>query len=265
MNRLLRPAFAALLATSFLAAVAGCQTEGNGSSASAAKPAKKPADLVTTRDIAGPNCSAGIVADLPAPGDHTLRIITNSYATDRLNEQAFARALLARRDGKPLGTLGQLAAPGGALRCRTFRDPSTGGGIPPYTAPYVCLILRHPDGSLSRLLWESAYNGYMGAKNPPFPVGQWAALDLLNGIYWPQTDATNFNLGAGFQPLAKFVAGHTITRKDGVVSPLYGPETPIVAIGIGSGSGLPGHLLAYVDDFEIKFAGGMGYLATFDP
>lgn len=243
-----------LAGAAMLALLSGCQSSG---------PRLRGDELVAAVEVAGPDCSGGAVADLPAPGERTLRLITKCDPADKTCEKALVRVLLGRRDGKPLGTLGQLVAPGGVLKFRAYRDPAT-QGIPPYTSPYFCLVLQHADGTRSRLLWESAYNGYMGAKNPPFPVGQWVALDILNGIYWPQTEPVNFNMGAGFQPLSKFVAGHRITRKDGQVSPQYGPETPVVAVGVGSGSGLPGYLLAYVDDIEIGFAGGTTYRATFD-
>jgi len=235
---------------------AGCQSAPRG------------AELVWCEDAVGPDCSLTNAPALSGPSGSSqpaLRIVTHALPDDPQCDRAIARALITRRDNKPLCTLGQLTGPGAVLRCRFYRDPATTKDVPDFTLPYLFLLIEHADGSTSRLLWESPYNGYSPYKKTAMPPnGEWITIDLLSGIYWPQTDAINFNMNDGFQTLAKYATGFRATRKvDGKQSQPYSHDSPVIAIGVGSGSGIPGHFVAYVDDIELSTPSGVRYLMTF--
>ncbi|MCE9589213.1 MAG: hypothetical protein K8S99_01670 [Planctomycetes bacterium] len=228
-------------------------------------PAHNNADLVWREDAIGPQCRLVTNEGPPALHSPALLIVTHSLPDDPQNDKPIARALITRRDNQPLCTLGQLTQPGATLRFNVYRDPSTTKDVPPYTLPYLFLLIRHPDGSTSRLLWESPYNGYSPYKKSEMPPnGQWISLDLTHGTYWPQTDALNFNMNDGFQTLAKYASGFRATRGvDHKQSQHYSADSPVIAIGVGSGSGIPGHFVAYIDDIQLTTPAGANYLMTF--
>lgn len=220
--------------------------------------------LVWRDDAVGPECSLVAVPDAPGTQQPALQIITHSLPDDPQNEKPIARAIIARRDGMQLCTLGELTQPGAVLRFKTYRDPATSKDVPGFTLPYVFLLIAHPDGTTSRLLWESPYNGYSPYSQKPPPTGAWITLDLINGIYWPQTDALNFNMNDGFQTLTKYASGFQATRKvDGKQSQPYAADSRVIALGVGSGSGIGGHFVAYVTDIELATPAGTRYLMTF--
>ena len=233
--------------------------------ACATTPHDDPAGLTWKPGTIGPGCSVDAVNDLPAPGERTLRLITQAQSNDPKFDNAIAQTLIVRRDGKPIATLGDITKPGAALRFNIYRDASTGGGFPDYSLPYLFLLVQHADGSTSRLLWESPYNGFSMSKKNSVPTNQWLTIDVAPGTYWPQTDATNFNMYDGFQKLPKYAGGFRSTRKDGKVSPPYSNDSAIIAIGIGSGANLGGHLLAYLGEVVLVIPGEKPTTIVFKP
>lgn len=228
-------------------------------------PQTDPAALVWKPGTIGTGCAVELAIDKPAAGDRTLRIITQAQPNDPRFDLAVAQALIVRRDGKPIATLGEFARPGASLTFNIYRDASTGDGYPDFSLPYLFLLVQHADGSTSRLIWESPYNGYSPWKKAVVPENQWLKIDVLSGIYWPQTDTTNFNMHDGFQNLTKYASGFQTKRKDGKISPQYLNESPVIAIGVGSGPNLNGHMLAYLGAVELTIPAPAPRTAVFKP
>jgi len=231
----------------------------------AAPESENPAALTWAPLEVGTGCSieqvVGPAQKTQTPGTQAeqapraIQFITVGQPNDPQFNQAVAKVLITRRDKQPLATLGEFTAPGAALRFTVYRDASTGDGFPNFCLLYLFLLVQHPDGTTSRLLWESPYNGYSPMKKIAVPVDQWTTYDVAPGIFWPQTDTTNFNMGTGFQTLPKYASGFISTRKDGKTSPPYSPTSPIIGIGVGSGPNLGGRFHAYLSKVELVTPG----------
>lgn len=210
---------------------------------------------------AGYGCDAQVNGDQPRDGKGSLMLATR--AKDPAAWTAFAGVRLARADGKPFGTLGDLVR-GGSLTIDMFRDPNANDGVPPYTLPWVALRVRNPDGEEATLLWESAYNGYSPGKGV-VPGGVWLDdLAVHSGTFWIRYQGRNYNGGSGFQTLAKYADGHVALMQGQPALRLSG-ESRIVAVEVGSGPNIPGNLVMYVDDVRISLPHGGTYRMNFEP
>lgn len=209
---------------------------------------------------AGFGCDAAVMPDQPRDGKGSLMLATR--AKDPAAWLTFVSVRVARAEGKPLGTLGDLVH-GGTLTLDLFRDTRT-DGVPPYTLPWVALRVRNADGEEALLLWESPYNGYPPGKGV-VPAGAWLDdVAVHSGIFWIRYQGRNYNGGAGFQTLAQYAQGH-VTTTQGKTSLRLSDESRIVAIEIGSGPNIPGNLLMYVDDVRLSLPHGGTYHMNFEP
>jgi hypothetical protein len=207
-------------------------------------------------------CEAKVDTDQPRDGAGSLRLRTQT--DDPAAWLTFVQVRMLRRDGQPLGRLDELVEDG-SLSVDFFRHPDSGDGLPGYTLPYVTLHVRTGDGKEAALLWESAYNGYPPRDKAVVPEGRWLNdVSIDDGIFWMRYQSRNYNRGAGFRPLDVYAKGHTASHA-GLESLKLGPDTQVMAVGVGSGPNLPGLLLAYVDDVRLAFGKDQQYQWNFEP
>lgn len=208
----------------------------------------------------GFGCDAAVSTEQPRDGEGSLKL--TSYTLDPGAWLTFTRVIVSRRDGRPLGTLGQLAG-GGTLSVDMFRHPDTGEGYPDYSLPLAGLHVRNAQGEDALLLWESPYNGFDMSEQ--VPEGVWLDdLPIAGGTFWMRCQGRNYNRSPGFQPLSEFVNGFTMVHEDKPTVKL-GPDTQVMGVELGSGPNLPGRLIAYLDDVRISFEGGESYRYNFEP
>jgi hypothetical protein len=113
--------------------------------------------------------------------------------------------------------------------------------------PAFRLAYATPSGDTGLLVWENVYNG--GSTGTAVPTNQWISKDILAGNFWmraynsPSVTIERFNV-----TLADWQDGATFPGSD-----VLGPDTYIVGIEIGVGSGWGGTFRGFVDNVAASF------------
>jgi hypothetical protein len=210
----------------------------------------------------GPECRAEISTAQKHNGKGSLELVTRSLPGDDAGMKAIIKVNIQRLDGEALCTLGELTQDRSQLLLDMMRDARSGKGLPPYSMPYVSLLMYTADQHRVELVWETAYNGYRPADGV-YPVGTWVRDTAIDeGTFWMRTDR-NFNVSDGFQPLSAWVDGHVTTFHEASTAPLDA-DTKLMAIEIGFGNGVPGYMHAYVDNLRLNVP-SKKYVLNFEP
>lgn len=195
------------------------------------------------------NATVGISADAPrgtAPNDlGSLKFTTDTIVSGK--DKADFQKIWGIVPGRTLGSLS-------ALSYEFYRAGSSSGNQP-FLAPALRLYYATPGGSTGLLIWEPVYNGYPAS----VPVDSWVPADIFGGNFWMRTFSPGFTVEQYGVTLAQWKAGASYTG-----SHILGPDTNIVGIEVGVGSGWGGKFLGYVDNVAISF-GADSVSANFEP
>ncbi|NHC47022.1 right-handed parallel beta-helix repeat-containing protein [Motilibacter aurantiacus] len=151
----------------------------------------------------------------------------------------------------PGRTLGDLSA----LSYEFYRASSS--TTAQHHAPAFRLAYRNAAGQAGYLIWENVYNG--GSTSAPVPVDQWLARNIRNGYFWMRTFNPGFSVERYDVTLDQW--------RDGASYPgshVLGPDTSIVGIEVGVGSGWGGSSRMFVDTLSAAF-GPDEVSANFEP
>nr|WP_231134684.1 right-handed parallel beta-helix repeat-containing protein [Motilibacter deserti] len=151
----------------------------------------------------------------------------------------------------PGRTLGNLSA----LSYEFYRASSSTTGQ--HHAPVLRLAYSTPSGDSGLLIWENVYNG--GSTATPVPTDQWIAKDVLNGNFWMRTYNPGFTVERYDVTLDEWQNGAAYPGSD-----LLGPDTNIIGVETGVGSGWGGTFRGYVDNVNVQF-GTDSESANFEP
>lgn len=153
-----------------------------------------------------------------------------------------------------------------ALGFDWYRDSSS--TAPGHLTPALRVMVYDPDANDSYLLvWEGVYNGYP-SNGPAVPVDTWVTQDVLAGNFWrvPQfIDGTFMGISTcvdGITDPADPTACFVFDR--GLDDWGLGPNTLVVGLEVGLGSGWAGSYLSFVDYVRLGFSGSTT-LYDFEP
>jgi hypothetical protein len=160
----------------------------------------------------------------------------------------------------PTRTLGNLSA----LSYEFYRDSSSTNAA--FLAPVVRLYYLNASGQSGLLIWEPVYNGYSSV-----PTNTWVVANIFNGNFWmrafgsPSRTIDDYNVS-----LAEWLAntdeeGSPIDDDvDSDTPHVLGPDTYIVGVNVGVGSGWGATFRGYVDNVTLQF-GSDEVSANFEP
>ncbi|MBC8074861.1 MAG: hypothetical protein H7Y32_02195 [Chloroflexales bacterium] len=151
----------------------------------------------------------------------------------------------------PSRTLGNLSA----LTYELYRASSSTTAI--HHAPAFRLAYVTPSGDSGLLIWENVYNG--GSVGTPVPTDQWLANDILAGNFWMRAFGPGRTIEQYDVTLAEWANGATFPNAH-----VLGPDTSIIGIETGVGSGWGGSFTGFVDNIAISF-GVDSVSANFEP
>ncbi len=149
-------------------------------------------------------------------------------------------------------TLGNLSALSFDLR------RASGGTAGQHLLPALRLFYQTAAGETGYLVWEDVYNG--GSTATAVPTDQWLSKDIFAGNFWMRA----------FGP-SRTVEQYDVTLeewKNGAVIPnahVLGPDTKILGIEVGVGSGWNGSFTGFVDNVAASFGSSDSVTANFEP
>ncbi|HNG33922.1 MAG TPA: choice-of-anchor Q domain-containing protein, partial [Blastocatellia bacterium] len=153
-------------------------------------------------------------------------------------------------------TLGSLTG----LKFEFYRDDTSTNPAVQY--PALRLFFMTPSGKSGYLIWEWANNGIPGTP----PTNQWVSQNILSGNFWmrafgsPSKTIDLYNV-----TLAQWAGGAQFTDGDGDMAHVLGPDTYILGIEVGIGSGWSGTAHAFADNVFAQFGTSDTICANFEP
>jgi hypothetical protein len=202
------------------------------------------------------NATVAITDTQPRSGNGSLMFYTNTITPgqDKADFEIFWDPTL-----HPTRTLSNVTK----LQFDWYRDANS--TTTDHFAPALRLYYQTPLSETGLLIWEPVYNGYAAV-----PTNTWVTSDILTDNFWmrafdPGRTIDDYNVN-----LAEWMAN---TDEEG--SPIdddadsdqphvLGPDTYIVGINVGVGSGWGDSFLGYVDNVEIEFNGDDSVSANFE-
>lgn len=193
--------------------------------------------------------TVAITTDKPrgdAPNNLGSLEFTSSTSTDKADYVKYWGVVSGR-------TLSNISA----LSYEFYRDSSSTAAQHLAPAFRLAYSTNEPTPKTGYLIWENVYNG--GSINTPVPTNQWLANDILAGNFWMRTFNPGFTVEQYDVTLAEWQSGVTFNG-----SHQLGPDTNIVGIEVGVGSGWGDTFRGFVDNVAISF-GSDSVTANFEP
>ena len=150
-------------------------------------------------------------------------------------------------------TLGNISA----LSYELFRASSSTTAQHLLPAFRLAYATNEATPKMGYLIWEHVYNG--GNINTPVPTDQWLASDMLAGNFWMRTFSPGFTVEQYGVTLADWASGATFSG-----SHQLAPDTNIIGVEVGVGSGWGGTFSGFADKVAISFAAD-SVTANFEP
>ncbi|NOT61301.1 MAG: hypothetical protein HOP19_13875, partial [Acidobacteria bacterium] len=153
-------------------------------------------------------------------------------------------------------TLGSLTN----LQFEFYRDGSSTNPNNQY--PALRLSYLTPGGQAGYLIWEYVYNGLPGTP----PVNQWVSVNILNDNFWmrafgsPGLTIDDYNV-----KLSRWVSGAPAITDGTDTGHILGPDTYIMGIEVGVGSGWSGVFKGFADNVIVQFGTSDVLCANFEP
>ncbi len=200
------------------------------------------------------NATVAITTAQPRSGDGSLEFTTNTITSGQ--DKADYEKVWGVTPGRTLGNLS-------ALSYDFYRDSSSTTAA--HFAPVLRLYYLNSSGQSGLLIWEPIYNGY-GA----VVTDTWISADILGGNFWmrafdPGRTIDDYNVS-----LAEWMAnadeeGSPIDDDADSDAPhVLGPDTYIIGVNVGVGSGWGATFRGYVDNVLLQF-GSDEVSANFEP
>lgn len=138
-------------------------------------------------------------------------------------------------NGRTLGSLSE-------LRYEFYRDGSS--TTTAHFAPVLRLYYQTANNETGLLIWEQVYNGYSGG----VPTNTWVSADILGGKFWMRAFEPGRTVERFDVTLAQWVDGISIPNAHKL-----GPDTKILGIDVGVGSGWGATFRGAVDNVVVGF------------